>query len=333
MSGIAVPMPLRPGPARFLARSILTALVFLLFCSTSVAADPAHASASGLQQELDRLVSSFDGEVGVYALDLRRRTCRPRERGGRFSDGQHGQGAGSGAYPRPGRRRQAGPAPAGAAEGRGHLSLDGRSPGYPHDPWFGDHRPRPAAHDADGQRQQRHRHPDRLGRWHCGGERTDARIGRAGNQCRSLYLGNVVALPRQAGCIAFETGQPGRLRAAGRGEKNCGGAPTFHPAVQRRSPRHQHACGHGVAAQAGLGRQGAQARYHRRAQDDPAGVPHRAGSTQGHAARCHAGRAQDRHGRRGDQRRGRDHAAGGEGRCRRRGFPQVGPGRPGQGRG
>ena len=71
MSGFAVPMPLRPGPARSPVRSILTALVFLLFCPTSVAADNAPAGASGLQQELDRLVSSFDGEAGVYALDLR----------------------------------------------------------------------------------------------------------------------------------------------------------------------------------------------------------------------------------------------------------------------
>ena len=57
-------------PVRFLARPVLVALVSLLFCSTSFAADLTRVPSSGLQQELDRLVSSFDGTVGVFALDL-----------------------------------------------------------------------------------------------------------------------------------------------------------------------------------------------------------------------------------------------------------------------
>lgn len=55
---------------RFLSSTLLATLVFLCSSSTSFAAEPAHNRASGLQQELDRLVSSFEGEVGAYVLDL-----------------------------------------------------------------------------------------------------------------------------------------------------------------------------------------------------------------------------------------------------------------------
>lgn len=44
--------------------------LLLLFCPASGAAELARGRADGLQQELDRLVLPFDGQVGVYVLDL-----------------------------------------------------------------------------------------------------------------------------------------------------------------------------------------------------------------------------------------------------------------------
>lgn len=61
----------RPVLARCLAKGAAAALLFLLACSVAFAASPSRTRAAGLQQELDRLTSSLDGSVGVYALDLR----------------------------------------------------------------------------------------------------------------------------------------------------------------------------------------------------------------------------------------------------------------------
>jgi beta-lactamase class A len=57
-------------PTRFLARMVAVACLLLSFCPASSAAELARTRAEGLQQELDRLVAPFDGQVGVYVLDL-----------------------------------------------------------------------------------------------------------------------------------------------------------------------------------------------------------------------------------------------------------------------
>lgn len=71
MNPSRAPRSSRPHPIRFPAKSALMACVLLLSCAAATAADLVRAPASGLQQELDRFVSSFDGSVGAYALDLR----------------------------------------------------------------------------------------------------------------------------------------------------------------------------------------------------------------------------------------------------------------------
>lgn len=63
------PAYLRPAFARLLAGAAMALLLVLSPCSGAFAAD--HARAEGLQRELDRLTSSLDGSIGVYALDLR----------------------------------------------------------------------------------------------------------------------------------------------------------------------------------------------------------------------------------------------------------------------
>ncbi len=63
--------PWRPALVRLLAGAALALLLALLPDSGAFAADPVRPRADGLQHELDRLASSLDGSVGVYALDLR----------------------------------------------------------------------------------------------------------------------------------------------------------------------------------------------------------------------------------------------------------------------
>lgn len=60
-----------PAIARFPMRVAVAALILLLSCATSLAANPTLTRADGLQRELERLTSSFDGTVGFHALDLR----------------------------------------------------------------------------------------------------------------------------------------------------------------------------------------------------------------------------------------------------------------------
>lgn len=62
------PVFLRSSTTAGLARLLLAALLFLSCCAGALAAQPARAD--GLQRELDRLVASFGGPVGVYVLDL-----------------------------------------------------------------------------------------------------------------------------------------------------------------------------------------------------------------------------------------------------------------------
>ncbi len=57
-------------PARVMARMIAVACLLVLSSSPSFARDVARTHVDGLQQELDRLVLPFDGQVGVYVLDL-----------------------------------------------------------------------------------------------------------------------------------------------------------------------------------------------------------------------------------------------------------------------
>jgi len=53
-----------------LLAAIFSLACLLLFSPASVAADLSASRADGLQQELERLVSPFDGKVGAYVLDL-----------------------------------------------------------------------------------------------------------------------------------------------------------------------------------------------------------------------------------------------------------------------
>jgi len=56
---------------RFPLRAVAMGVVLLLSCAVLQAADLSRSRAEGLQRELERLVSSFEGTVGFQALDLR----------------------------------------------------------------------------------------------------------------------------------------------------------------------------------------------------------------------------------------------------------------------
>jgi len=60
-----------PARIRFMATAVLALLLTLVPDASAFATDAVRPHADGLQRELDRLASSLDGSVGVYALDLR----------------------------------------------------------------------------------------------------------------------------------------------------------------------------------------------------------------------------------------------------------------------
>lgn len=66
----ATPSSLRHAITGSTMRAVV-ALIFLVSCAASPAADLPRTGADGLQRELERLTSSFDGTVGFYATDLR----------------------------------------------------------------------------------------------------------------------------------------------------------------------------------------------------------------------------------------------------------------------
>ncbi len=69
MIDAVLPSP-RATLARLSTRWLVALLLVLSWCPAG-AAELARSRAAGLQAELQRLASNYDGEVGVYALDLR----------------------------------------------------------------------------------------------------------------------------------------------------------------------------------------------------------------------------------------------------------------------
>ncbi len=63
--------PSRHAIRRSLLRAFAAGMVLLLSCAVSQAADLTRDRADGLQRELERLASTFEGTVGFQAIDLR----------------------------------------------------------------------------------------------------------------------------------------------------------------------------------------------------------------------------------------------------------------------